>query len=76
MAGLARSVDLHQAFLWTCDDCGRDNFERAITVDPESIHPDDLAEAREAFGDGIFLKAPTRVTCEHCGARFAACDGD
>ena len=74
------TVELHQAFLWTCDDCGRDNFARAVTLAPESVDPDDLPgdladEVREwveSGGDGAFLASPDRVTCDHCGATFRA----
>lgn len=59
------SVEIHQAFLWTCDDCGRDNFERAITVSPETIE-----EWVEGIGEGAWLRAPDRVTCSHCGTNF------
>lgn len=76
------TVELHAAFVWTCDDCGRDNFTRGVTVAPESIDPGDLPDARnadaeaigewlESGGGGDFLMAPDAVTCGHCGSRFA-----
>jgi hypothetical protein len=40
-----KTIELHDAFLFACDDCGRDNFVRAITVSPESI--DDIDEEDE-----------------------------
>jgi len=78
-----RTVELVQAFLWTCDDCGRDNFERAITVSPESINPDDLPtssyedadairEWLQEGGEGSWVKAPSQVLCKHCGGEFDA----
>jgi hypothetical protein len=78
-------VELHQAFHWICDACGRDNFERAITVDPASIDAEDLpiedpdrAEAIRDWinnaGEGDFVQAPEDVTCLHCGAEFATED--
>jgi hypothetical protein len=74
-------VDLVQAFLWTCDDCGRDNFERAITVSPESIDPNNLPEGFNdkdeeitewitSGGEVVWLAAPDHVTCRHCGSEF------
>jgi rubredoxin len=77
------AVELHQAFLWTCEECGRDNFERAITIAPESIDPDDLPsvlglepeevkEWMESGGGGSWTTAPTHVCCPHCEARFRA----
>ena len=73
-----REVELHQAFLWVCEDCGRDNFVRSVVVEPETIPAHVLAAAEESFGDcdGILVTAPTVVTCEHCGAEFSAMDDD
>lgn len=75
------TVELLQAFLWTCDACGRDNFERAITVAPEAIHPSELPQGcgmdsetlqewLESGGGGDWVAAPARVKCRHCGAEF------
>ena len=77
-------VELIQAFLWVCDDCGRDNFERAIRVERESLEGREIAklvdevateanESAQALGidvDADWLMAPTRVRCSHCGAEF------
>jgi len=75
-----RTVELVQAFLWTCDECGRDNFERSVTVAPESIDPDDLPDVpgldsdtiREWLetGGGEWVTAPQHVKCQHCGSEF------
>ena len=29
-------AELHPAFSWDCDDCGRENFVRCVAVEPES----------------------------------------
>ena len=81
------SVELHLAFLWTCDECGRDNFARAVTVAPESVDLENLPvgsheegerirEFLEAGNEGGFLQAPTRVRCAHCHAEFKAIPAD
>lgn len=83
--GHVRTVELVQAFVWTCDECGQDNFERAITLAPESIDPDDLPstggmdpeEVREWLeegGQGVWVTAPTHVKCRHCGTEFDTTD--
>ena len=66
-----QTVELHQAFRWDCDECGRENFERAIIVD---LGED---EARDIFGDdydpeaeGYILMQPADVQCVYCGAEF------
>ena len=85
-----RQVELVQAFLWTCEDCGRDNFERAVTVEPESMEgqevtelvqqvTDDANESAQALGievGGDWLMAPPHVTCRHCGAEFSTDQAD
>jgi hypothetical protein len=79
--GEVRTVELIQAFLWTCEDCGRDNFERGITISPESIDPEDppdtpgadpdtIRDWLEAGGEGGFVVAPDQVKCRHCGSEF------
>jgi hypothetical protein len=30
---VTKTVELRQAFLWTCDGCGSDQFERAVAYD-------------------------------------------
>ena len=79
------TVEIHQAFVWTCDSCGRDNFERAIAVSPEEIDPSDIPvddpetaemirEWIDGGGEGAFVRAPANVTCPHCGAEFGTID--
>lgn len=81
--GDTRTVEMLQAFLWICEDCGRDNFERAIVLEPESIDPENIPELagedadaiREWIAAGIegaWVKAPDQVRCRHCGAEFIA----
>lgn len=75
----AREVEMHQAYLWTCDDCGRDQFERAIPVARDSLDEEDK-EAFDALLEGVdgvhALAAPQEVTCKDCGAKFRATYGD
>ncbi len=79
-----RVVELHQAFTWICDDCGRDNFSRAIRVEPESIEGQEIAqlvnravaeanEATETLGlmvNGDWIMAPEVVRCTYCKSLF------
>lgn len=65
-------VELLPAFLWICDCCGADNFERAIA--PE-MSPEELADVKESLGvgeieDGFLLASPDSVTCKSCGAVY------
>ena len=68
-------VELHQAFMYDCPECGRENFVRAINME---IPPEDQEDLlRELTGNewddmpegmhGIFLMAPVEVECAFCG---------
>jgi hypothetical protein len=74
---------LRQAFEWTCDNCGHDQFERAITLDRESDQYKHLVKDHrptEEFLETQFeveiqtdlLMAPDFVTCNSCGAKYQA----
>jgi len=66
------SVELHQAFSWICDNCGKRNFNRAVECD---MPPEELKAAKEQFGieswkDGSFLMAPKIVKCGNCKKEY------
>lgn len=68
-------VELHPAYSWTCDECGRENFARAVV--PESLE----GELPEGFDDEAYdgvqwIMKPERVTCSACGAEFDVVEGD
>lgn len=80
-------VELHQAFFWTCDHCGHDNFEFGVTIDTsmsDSEEIDGLCEkagiSREEYdaiqasedGGGLFIIGPERVICDGCETEFEA----
>jgi hypothetical protein len=74
-----QTIELHQAFFFICDDCGRDNFARGDIVSPEKINPSEIDTGYEELTEnlreylangGTLTKAPDRVTCGHCGAQF------
>jgi len=68
-------VELRQAYEWTCEACGRDQFERAVGIEPEDINrrtdPFDYAEIVEMKENGYrcYFK-PSRLCCRSCGANF------
>lgn len=71
-----RSVEVHHAYLWICDDCGRDNFCRN-EVAPAAVQDALNERAREQFGvdpedlaGGSWTAPPDVVTCAHCGGVF------
>jgi hypothetical protein len=64
-----KTVELHTAFAWTCDECGRDNHCHGIHFVPT---PEDKACTDEdgVPDDGGWMLAPNEVTCAHCGEKF------
>lgn len=68
MPGLPKA-EMRQAFIWTCESCGRDNFERAILWEA----PHDRSEAY-AGESGQWLVCPEEVSCSHCRIVHTAVD--
>ena len=62
-------VELHPAFVWDCDECGRQNFERAII--PPFQSAEEEQHAREILNitpeEGFPVMAPCQVSCRLCG---------
>ena len=80
-----QTVELSPAYLWDCPECGRENFQRAVSVVLDPSDPDDAATIRDMHGIedhdpipenfGVRMQTrPDRVTCRHCGAEFRAAD--
>lgn len=76
-----QEVELHQAWLWTCENCGRDNFARSITVEFDSVeekeeafravyHLDPFEELPESWDQCDCVTCPERVECDFCEAVF------
>lgn len=78
-------VNLSPAYVWDCEECGRENFQRAVSV---KLDPNDDGDAETirrihglsegepippTLGVGMMTR-PSRVTCKHCGAEFEAVD--
>jgi hypothetical protein len=71
------AVELHHAWMWDCPECGRENFERAITqvmtkADAEKeavfleLEGEEAEELKEGLMQGAFYLEPDTVTCKHC----------
>jgi hypothetical protein len=65
-------VELHPAYWWTCDECGKEAFAKSTA--PE-LTDDELKEIRDDHGvqpweTGVFHQVPATVTCGKCGAKW------
>ncbi|MBW2672209.1 MAG: hypothetical protein JRD89_02185 [Deltaproteobacteria bacterium] len=67
-----QQIEIHLAFSFDCDHCGRENFFRQTCLDP---HSDQALEAREEMEipdniEGALIIEPEQVTCKHCNTTF------
>lgn len=78
-------VELHEAFWWTCDACGRDSFVRSVMLDMPREDAIELARAVGAvppdfeFDDDdepYWKSSPEEVTCDHCGEKYRTEDSE
>lgn len=67
----ARTIELHTAYAFDCDECGHENFVRAVV---HEFSPEEKEEMQEEFGEsgatGDFVSIPSIVRCSHCGCEF------
>jgi hypothetical protein len=76
---MAAPVELHAAFEWTCDLCGRSHFARAVTLEDQQVEElvsredreeaEALMEVIDSLGTGWFIK-PATVRCPDCDVEF------
>jgi hypothetical protein len=66
------SVELRPAYVWTCDNCGRDQYETAVVYELSEEERQELKAEHgvDADAEGDFLACPVEVTCRACGALF------
>lgn len=71
---------LHQAYVWDCEECGRENFQRAIVMSEEEKQADikQMREDGEEVPEYIDMMScctyPVKVTCKHCSQEFTTAD--
>ena len=73
---MQQRVELVPASVWTCPECGTDQFERAIVTE---VSEEEAAELRSELGvqpwvEGTFLMNPETVTCQNCGREYQTQD--
>jgi hypothetical protein len=78
------TVELHAAWSWCCDECGKDNFEYSVNLDLSKYGKEErraiaisirLIERDEETPESFeVLSQPEEVQCSHCAAMFAVMD--
>jgi hypothetical protein len=67
-------IELHNGFFWDCEECGKENFVRAVGI---PLLPGDREYLKELYKVNkkdeektMFLQAPTNVVCEYCKENY------
>lgn len=67
-------VELWAAWCWTCDACGKDNFERSVTAEiteeDAQMYASKYGMEPEEFLNGEWHTKPVSVTCDHCQSQY------
>ena len=66
-------VEMRPAYDWTCPECGRDSFVRAIAAEVTPEHCENLGvegEEAEELMSGRWQTYPHNVVCQHCDTMF------
>ncbi len=82
----SRKIEIHPAYRWDCEECGRENFGRMVTAQlPDEelekiMRSDGVLDAHQSLADlppGVkydLITIPEIVKCGHCGAEFETVD--
>lgn len=75
-----QKIELHDAFIWDCNECGRENVQRAVARQVEIDDPDEVALVRQELGLepdealpedlGLMVSFPAKVVCRHCETEY------
>jgi hypothetical protein len=67
-------VELRPAYVWDCEECGRENFHRGLVPELSAEERYELLESHglDAWEAGAFVAMPERVICSYCGSTFQA----
>ena len=68
----AHRVEMRLAYVWDCEECGRENFERAVVYELSPEEKKELEGAGEIPETGNWMSHPEHVTCKHCQSEFTA----
>lgn len=65
------NIEIHQAYFFVCDKCGRDSFGRLLPVGSEErAELQDEYDVEPGFMDKLMM-VPAVVSCQHCHERYS-----
>ena len=70
------TVEVRPAYAWDCNECGHENYERAIVYE---FSPEELADTTgelspEGAVTGEWISHPDEVKCRACGREYTVID--
>lgn len=71
-----KKTELRQAYVWTCDECGHDNFVRAVVLEFDEETATELKEDHgiEIWEEGDWVTIPDVVDCKFCNEVYKTLD--
>jgi hypothetical protein len=70
-----RNAELHPAYVWDCEDCGSENFQRAIVRSLTEDEQQEILEGSELSATFVHCAGvPNNVICKVCGSKFVSID--
>lgn len=76
METTSNTTELHIAFMWNCDHCGNEQFERGTRKSNVEIIKQDgeyMSEETKEFLENIpHIDPPSQVHCHNCGYEYIA----
>ena len=69
---MKKYIELHAAYMFDCEMCGRENFIRAISPEFSDEEKDELKKEMGIEEDGLadLLLLPEKVICQFCNVEF------
>lgn len=67
---MANRVELHAAYVFDCDECGRETFGRCRVGEFDEETEREMREEHgiQPWETGDWIQLPSSVVCNHCGA--------
>ncbi len=78
-----KTIELHQAWVWDCDECGRENVAHGMTADTSNWSDEEKQEmaamlecesSDEFVIEAMLIAQPVQVTCRFCEHVFAVAE--
>lgn len=67
-----RIANLHPAYVFDCEECGKENLIRCVRPSFSNEELEELKEELSSIGEeGEFLLVPSEAICKNCGTKYS-----